>query len=315
MMRDALSVYERICKREVVLCGYFGFRNVGDALLADAFRALLKKEGYGRIHLLSAKHPTLRAFLALHRGYDLLLGGGNLLQDATSRRSLWFYLFCASRAKGRVRLHGGLGPLSPEGEARVRPLLARADAFFCRTVGDLLFAQRLGAKTAHLSADAVLSLHLPEKKNGERILLAFKAPKREEEPALLALALTLCRKHGRERCFLYVMHPEDRKVAKRISHLCRIPVYDEGADGFLFRLAACRAVVATRLHAGIAALALGVPFLLGAEEEKCRFFIEDLRALPCDTSFCDLFSLSACPDVLPPFAEIERACRLLQERI
>lgn len=42
-------------------------------------------------------------------------GGGSLMQDVTSRRSLWFYLFTISAAKklgNRVLMYGcGIGPI------------------------------------------------------------------------------------------------------------------------------------------------------------------------------------------------------------
>jgi polysaccharide pyruvyl transferase WcaK-like protein len=82
----------------------------------DAFRERLAREGYGRVCLFSAKKRSLSALRALKQGYDFILGGGNLLQDATSKRSLLFYLFTAARASGRIEIHGGFGPLSLEGE-------------------------------------------------------------------------------------------------------------------------------------------------------------------------------------------------------
>lgn len=315
MTGDALAVYERICKRKVVLCGYFGFSNVGDTLLFRAFSEKLKKEGYRSVLPFSAKAPSLRALFALRRGYDLVFGGGNLLQDATSRRSLSFYLCCAALATGRVVLYGGLGPLSCEGEGRVARLLSHADAFYCRTAGDLAYAKRLSCASAVLSADPVLTLTLPKKKRGEQILLAFKAPPRESCAALLAFTLSLCRTFGKEHFFLYVMHPEDRAISRRIAKLCGIPVYEEGTEGFLSRLSECRAVFASRLHAGVAALAMGIPFSLWRTEEKCRYFVEDLRALADGAPFCSLFSFSDRPTSLLLPDGMQEALTALKRRI
>lgn len=315
MASDALGVYERICKRTCVLCGYYGFHNVGDELLLRALTEQLRQVGYQRIRLLSVKKFDPRALLALKKGADLLLGGGNLLQDATSRRSLHFYLWCAARARGRVLVSGGIGPLSLAGERAVAPLLSRADAVLCRTEGDVRIARRLGAKRARLTADAALTLSFPKRKKGERILLAFKTPSEQEIPALLSFALSLCRRFGKERCFLFVMHPDDRAFSLRLSRLCGIPLSAGDADAFLAALTDCRAVFSSRLHAGIAALGVGVPFSLWKGEEKCRFFIEDLKCLPSKGAFCSLFDFGDRPSVLLSSEGMEEALAELRKRI
>jgi len=292
MVGDALKVYERICKRQVVLCGYYGFHNVGDDLLLRAYQEALPRKGYARVFVLSARRCSLRALCALRRGYDLILGGGNLLQDGTSARSLRFYLSMAARAHGRIEIHGGFGPLSCKGERACRPLLLKAHTLLCRTEEDLRIAQRLGAQSAHLSCDMALTLAFPPKIKGESILLAFKAPTEEKVPAALAFLLSLCRNFGKERCVLFVMHPDDAPFSHRAADLCGIPCLTGGTDEFLSALARTRMVVASRLHAGIAALGMGVPFALWEGEEKNRYFINDLRRLSDHSPYCTLFSFS-----------------------
>ena len=313
MADDALSVYEKICKRRCVLCGYYGFHNVGDTLLARALKEHLKKQGYARILVLSSRHLSIPAVRALKGGYDLILGGGNLLQDATSRRSLSFYLFCAKHAR-RTEIYGGIGPLSFSGEERTKLLLKKA-RFYARTKGDLAYAKTLGAQNASLSADTALTLPFPQKAGGDRILLAFRAPKPDAAPAFLAFASSLCRRFDKERCFLFVMHPADRAFSRRVAQLCNISLFEGDADDFLTALKGCRAVFSSRLHAGIAALGMGIPFFLWRGEKKCRFFVEDLKSTAESSDFCGLFSLNDRIKALPAAKGMEQAKRLMQERI
>ena len=314
MRDDALALYERICKGRCILCGYYGFSNVGDTLLARALTLKLTKEGYEKVHLLSARRLSLPAISALKGGYDLVLGGGNLLQDKTSRRSLAFYLFFANRAR-RLKVYGGIGPLSPMGERWCAPLLSRAESVFCRTKGDLHRAIRLGARNANLSFDTALALPFPRKEKGENILLALRAPLEGEEAPVCVFVLRLCRALGKDNLTLFPMHPADRAFAKRLSRLTGIRYRDGDADSFLSLLAASRAVIASRLHAGICALGTGVPFLLWEGEEKCRFLIEDIKSSVKESEFCGLFSYSDRIDALPKQDGIEEAYRLLRKRI
>ncbi len=299
MTEDALGVYQTICKRRVVLCGYYGARNIGDTLLCRAITEKLHLAGYQKVLLFSRRILSLRAIFALRRGYDLILGGGNLLQDSTSHRSLRFYLFVTRLVSGRIFIYGGIGPLSPAGEALVTPLLARATGVFCRTEGDLGTALRLGATTARLSFDAVLSLPFPKRKKGGKILLALRAADEANAPAVFSFIIHLCHAFGKENVLLFPLHPHDASFHKRASLHCHVALCQGNADTFLCALSECRAVFSTRLHAGICALGMGIPFFLGEGEEKCRFFIKDCHTLSGNARFCDTFSFESRPTALP----------------
>jgi polysaccharide pyruvyl transferase CsaB len=116
-----------IAKR-VLLCGYYGEHNLGDdALLQVALgqlptgvmstvTAFDEAQVQERFGVSTVPRRSLRQVLDALRGVDaLVLGGGSLLQDATSFRSLLYYgaLITAAKLQGKqVLLWGqGLGPL------------------------------------------------------------------------------------------------------------------------------------------------------------------------------------------------------------
>ncbi|MBQ9736071.1 MAG: glycosyltransferase [Clostridia bacterium] len=303
MVRDALSVYQRICKARAVLCGYYGFHNVGDTLLHHALRRELKRAGYGRIHTLSAKKLSPLSLFTVWRRYDFFLGGGNLLQDATSRRSLSFYLFFLRLALWRgcrvCLLSSGFGPLSHEGEGRVCTILSRCDTIVCRTRGDALCAKRLGAKRVVLAADAVLSLPITQKeKKGDRILLSFRTPPEEDACALTAFVLRLSYRFDAKNLCLFAMHPTDAPFLERLAALTGIRYFSGSAGRFLSVLEGCACAFGSRLHLGVCALACGVPFFLWEGDEKCRRFVRDVKSVS-EKAFCGLFSFSDRPASLP----------------
>ncbi len=114
--------------QQALLCGYYGEHNIGDdALLAAVLQHFPPGwsplvTGYDQAELeqrfgvATCPRRSLMAVLAaLGRCQALILGGGSLLQDATSGRSLLYYvlLIGAARLAGKpVLLWGqGLGPL------------------------------------------------------------------------------------------------------------------------------------------------------------------------------------------------------------
>ena len=122
-----LALPQPIAKR-VLLCGYYGEHNLGDdALLQVALGQLPagviptvtaydERQVQERFGVSTVPRRSLRRVLHALKGVDaLVLGGGSLLQDATSFRSLLYYgaLITAAKFQGKqVLLWGqGLGPL------------------------------------------------------------------------------------------------------------------------------------------------------------------------------------------------------------
>ena len=114
--------------RKVLLCGYYGEHNLGDDALLQVLlqqlpegcealaTALDQQEIRALFGVATTDRSRLAGVLAALGSCDaLVLGGGSLLQDATSFRSLLYYaaLILAARLQGRaVILWGqGLGPL------------------------------------------------------------------------------------------------------------------------------------------------------------------------------------------------------------
>ena len=123
-------------RRGAVICGAYGMGNAGDEAVLAAITASLRRieqdipltviarggkktgrragiGGVGRLNVLGWLWVMGRAKL-------FILGGGSLLQDVTSRRSLWFYLWVMRVAKAMgcaVMLYGaGVGPVLREKE-------------------------------------------------------------------------------------------------------------------------------------------------------------------------------------------------------
>ncbi|MEQ8190536.1 MAG: polysaccharide pyruvyl transferase CsaB [Candidatus Eremiobacterota bacterium] len=118
-------------KNDILLSGYYGFKNTGDeAILASILDALKKVEPELKVKILSVNPsftekeystPSVHRyrpemFYALMESRMLISGGGGLLQDSTSIRSPLYYLamvLLAKLAGKKVMFYAqGIGPLN-----------------------------------------------------------------------------------------------------------------------------------------------------------------------------------------------------------
>ena len=95
-------------KKRVVLSGYFGFKNFGDEAILSVLINKLQQDKH-RITVISSnpqytksQYKHIRSvqtfnipdiFAAIRKSDVLISGGGSLLQDVTSLKSLFYYLF------------------------------------------------------------------------------------------------------------------------------------------------------------------------------------------------------------------------------
>jgi polysaccharide pyruvyl transferase CsaB len=148
----------------IVLCGYYGAGNAGDEAMLGVLVSYIKgKIGAGKITVISSD-PTATAreygvaavsrsdisaiSRALAKADVLIFGGGNLLQDKTSTRSLLYYAQMARLARKcacRVAFSAnGIGPVTNKSNFKtVKKALECADYISMRDIGSLALARRL----------------------------------------------------------------------------------------------------------------------------------------------------------------------------
>ena len=133
-----LQIYASILRRHrrrssardgVVICGAYGRGNAGDDAILEAILQEMRSIDPDMPITVLSKDPRSTRLTyrvrAVHRSNFLawhaamwnsrlyINGGGSLIQDVTSRRSLWFYLAnirAAKRAGNRVQMYG-LSPI------------------------------------------------------------------------------------------------------------------------------------------------------------------------------------------------------------
>lgn len=143
MANDCLAMYEQVRRRRfrVVMSGYYGFSNAGDDAILEAIQQAIHGASDDISVTVLSNDPELtqkqygmeaiprfrmgKVFSALRHSDALLSGGGSLLQDTTSTRSLLYYLSvirCAQWLGKPVMLYAnGIGPVRrPANRRRVK---------------------------------------------------------------------------------------------------------------------------------------------------------------------------------------------------
>jgi hypothetical protein len=281
MGETVLAVYLRLVDKgpRVVVCGYYGERNTGDEAVLTALQTRLREEGLPSATVCPrglSPLPTARP------GDIFVLGGGNLLQNETSTRSLLYYTHRLRRAKQagyRTVILGGIGRLDARGEEIARRAISSADGFLLRTPTDIARLTRLAPPTkkpVRLLPDGALwtrtkkpNFDLPQNK---LLILALHGGKREEEGVLLALS-TLARRHGLTVAAVVMQAGRDEKEAARCARLSGGIVFPFlTPEELVFVLSRGALVYASRLHALILAAVAGAPAVCHADGGKITDF-------------------------------------------
>ena len=178
------NIYESAGETEVkkmLLAGYYGFGNLGDeAILEMTLKQILEITDRENITVLSgSKEVTRRKYNidtidrynvfsiinALRTSHVLVFGGGSLLQDVTSKRSIYYYLFLIRLAKLMnnriVMLSQGIGPIINEKSKKaVESTLALVDYITVRDRHSKEFLESIGVdgKKIFLSTDPVINM-------------------------------------------------------------------------------------------------------------------------------------------------------------
>ena len=169
--------------KRVVISGYYGFGNFGDEAILAVLTDKLKKLGLEVVVLSSNPRRTSMGYFVnsinsfdfhqvsgLIKQSDILIsGGGSLLQDATSIKSLIYYLwviFTALRFKKKVIIFAqGIGPIRNKiAQFVTSKILKRCDYVSVRDYRSQAVLEWWGVKS-DLLCDPIFSLNLPINRN------------------------------------------------------------------------------------------------------------------------------------------------------
>ncbi|WP_293728794.1 polysaccharide pyruvyl transferase CsaB [uncultured Phascolarctobacterium sp.] len=334
---------------KIVISGYYGFANAGDeAMLTAIIKALRSTENSVGLTVISGNPQVTAArynvtsihrfnpweILTALRSCDLLLsGGGSLLQDVTSKRSLLYYLSILALGLllgKRVMLFAqGIGPIHSRLLRKLtQAVCSRVDLITVRDQDSLYELRRIGipAEKVQLTADAVLTLPPEGLEQGRKLLEKFKAPQdkmllavsvrkwQDDDRYLLELAKaadSLSEEFGAHVVLLPLQYPVDVEACARLQHFMvhkdssTVLAADCDTEQFLSLMGNFDLLIGMRLHALIFAAVMELPFAAVSYDPKIDGFVKDIDGLTAGR----VESLQAAQVVAAAKQALSRGCR------
>jgi len=192
MAKTQRKIYEDILEKhaaakegrklyDAIISGYYGYRNIGDdALLMSIINDLKRYKPDIRLMILSkdpavtskdfdiasiSRFSMLRIFRAMKNARAFIYGGGNLLQDNTSTRSLFFYLsmvWLAKKHRLKIMFYAnGIGPLKKKvNRLLTKKIMNQVDVITLRETLSFeeLKSLDIGKPKIQLTSDAALTV-------------------------------------------------------------------------------------------------------------------------------------------------------------
>lgn len=320
-----LHIYNEILRRHarpradrdgVVICGAYGRGNAGDDAILEAILQEMRSIDPDMPALVLSKDPkgTRLAYRvpavsrmdifvwrrAMRHAKLYINGGGSLIQDVTSRRSLWFYLHniqSAKRCGCKVQMYGcGIGPVTRDSHRKLaaRVLNQCVDVITLREPDSQAELRAMGVTVPEilLTADPALTLRRASDDETDSVMLRAGIPPRgryicfalrqwkgfeDKAPLFGAAARYAYGTYGLTPVFTAVEKHLDPAAAKLAARGLDVPHYfldDAGSAGTIIgALSRMEVVVSMRLHALIFAAGQGIPLCGVVYDPKVSAFL------------------------------------------
>lgn len=310
MAEKHVDIYNKIVSKKIIMSGYFGFSNSGDdAILKSIIESFKSLDPNLNIKVLS-KDPDLTereygvAAVDRFKFFDvrkslkasdmLISGGGSLLQDKTSSRSIWYYLLImklAKRYKKKVFVYSnGVGPINKRFNRNItRRVLNKVDYITLRDKDSYDFIKSIGVNNPNIKvlSDPVFNLkeasdESVRKKfdiNKDTVLVSVRSWMDDEKLiSELSKFLNYLIYEGKNIVFMPMQTPRDTTISEKIAaNLKSSKIIDEKypVEILMSLMKNADFIVAMRLHAMIYAIHQNLPFIGLSYDPKTETLLKD----------------------------------------
>ncbi|QIB69136.1 polysaccharide pyruvyl transferase CsaB [Aminipila butyrica] len=339
---------------KILISGYYGFNNIGDesilravvdnlrSRLADTEITVLSQdpvstaEKYG---VYSASRKSLLSILQEVKKCDLLIsGGGSLLQDVTSKKSILYYLiimWMAQLFRKKVFIYSqGIGPINANLNRRLTAwTLSKVSGIVVRDEASKEFLAEIGVNPAKVAvtADPVLRIKPVPLEIGQEILRKEGIQLREEglivgfairERKLdsqfvdeLCLAIHQLVEEQQAQIVLIPFHySEDlaviEELEKRLGDQVSSIKHKYLTNEMLSIIGNMDLLVGVRLHALIHSAIMNVPMIGISYDPKINSFMKSMGM----KALCSIYDFSS-QDFIEEFNKTIRHKEVIQRRV
>lgn len=298
--------------KNILISGYYGFDNFGDeailGVLVNKLKALKTKE----IRVLS-KNPDktsslyfvkstyfFNLFKVLHRilKCDVLIsGGGSLLQDVTSLKSLIYYLLVINTAllfnKKVIIFAQGIGPVNSKiGRFLTKNTLKRCSLVTVRDDKSLFLLRGWGVSKnvdVDLVCDPLFDLPLVSSLPSDKVGVQLRGFKTLTEKLLVKLAEQVNKEFFDKEIEIYSFQDSlDLSVCKKFETILKMInpiistklIYNQTSQEILDKISKLDYMIAMRFHANLIALKYGIKTFAISYDEKVEKLATE-AGIPC----------------------------------
>lgn len=267
---------------KIAISGYYGFKNFGDEAILSVLVNHLKSLQNTDITVFSSdveytektyvvkavKRFCLKNVLKTIKDCDVLVsGGGSLLQDVTSLKSLIYYAFIIAMGlffnKKVVIFAQGIGPLNSNvAQNIVKNLLKYCSYVTVRDENSLKLLEKLGIKS-ELVCDPIYSLDIKSEPQNGVVGVQLRDFKTMNQELLQKLALLIVTKFSDKKIEIFSLQKtQDLDLCKRFEAIVKSFNPDICTeiveDDIVNRLSRLEYLIGMRFHAVLVALKCGV---------------------------------------------------------
>jgi polysaccharide pyruvyl transferase CsaB len=299
---------------DILILGYYGFKNSGDDALLLSIIQQLRKQDSGLELCVLSQNPAETARIykvkavkrdnpialikALLSCKMLLVGGGTLVQDGTSTKSLLYYLYVirfALMLGKKVMLYAnGIGPLKEENHSLTRKILNRVQLITLRDkiAADELKSLGVTKPEIRLTADAAFGLDYDESRDISELLKKNGIPENKgyfcvavrdnKNPDFATAMARVCdnisEKYGLYPVFMPFQKTKDNKITEEIRKKMKVEsgLFDTECciSELLKFISGAEVLIGMRLHSLIYAAICRVPLMGLVYDPKVKGFME-----------------------------------------
>ena len=290
---------------DILLLGYYGFKNSGDdALLLSIIQQLKKTDDSLSLGVLSFnpeetkvqfgidavdRNNILSVIKAIKSAKMLIVGGGTLIQDSTSTKSLIYYLAVIKLAqifKKKVMLYAnGIGPIKKENFKITKRILNKVNLITLREELSLAELKKIGVDKPQIlvTADSVFGIDYDKKayEKNQYQLVSVRNNKRLSKNFCIDIA-RLCdemhEKHNISTVFIPFQKKNDTQITEQIRALMKSEseIFDTECEfsELMALMENARLCIGMRLHSLIYSVISKVPCVGLVYDQKVKAFMD-----------------------------------------